>query len=294
MRWPDRWNVLKNAAAKMEPAELLSSTVYLMDTAPKQMSREQRDRETYETRCTLYNELRRKGEKDLRLPLLPIATAAVYLHRFFAVYSVQAFDPRVVGVACLLLACKCESTARRLKELIPVFFDHEGESVRQRVCEVEMLLVEVLGFDFAVEHPYKTHFRIHRELESASPSSPQSPRPRPKGFPEWERFGFNLITDSYNTSVCVKTPPDVVAAAVVHLAAECLDPQLLPQGDLWRAKVPVNPDELVKIKKSLLNYYYFAKNQEYIGYLSGQLKFGNCQPDDPPVKRLRSASPQDS
>ena len=56
--------------------------------------------------------------RTLRLPRIPVATAEVFLHRFYAKHSFSEHDRFEVAVACILLAAKTEESPKKLTTVI--------------------------------------------------------------------------------------------------------------------------------------------------------------------------------
>jgi len=102
----------------------------------------------------------------LKMPQLTIATAAVFCHRFYARHSHGAPNNEwfTIATACLFLAGKVEETPKPLKEVVQVSYliqhkqtlrsglEHEQ---REKILRAEMTVLQTLGYDFNVEHPYK-------------------------------------------------------------------------------------------------------------------------------------------
>ena len=59
-----------------------------------------------------------EGGRILHLPRIPIATAMVFFHRFYAVHSFAEHDRFEVAVACILLAAKTEESPKKLTVVI--------------------------------------------------------------------------------------------------------------------------------------------------------------------------------
>lgn len=53
-----------------------------------------------------------------RRPLLTIATASIFLHRFYMLESLKKYKEREVALACLFLAGKVEESLRKVETVV--------------------------------------------------------------------------------------------------------------------------------------------------------------------------------
>ena len=53
-----------------------------------------------------------------RRPVLTIATASVFLHRFYMMHSLKQYGSREVAMACLFLAGKVEESLRKVEAVV--------------------------------------------------------------------------------------------------------------------------------------------------------------------------------
>lgn len=51
-------------------------------------------------------------------PALTVATAAVFLHRFYMLHSLKQYGPRETAMACLFLAGKVEESLRKIEAVV--------------------------------------------------------------------------------------------------------------------------------------------------------------------------------
>ena len=111
----------------------------------------------------------------LKLPQLTLATASVYLHRFFMRYSMvdlpgrAGMHPYAVAATSLFLATKVEENCRKLKEMIiaccrvaqkkpNLIVDEQSKDFwkwRDTILHNEDVLLEALCFDLQLEQPYR-------------------------------------------------------------------------------------------------------------------------------------------
>eukprot|EP00560_Eucampia_antarctica_P007616 CAMPEP_0197828144 /NCGR_PEP_ID=MMETSP1437-20131217/4779_1 /TAXON_ID=49252 ORGANISM="Eucampia antarctica, Strain CCMP1452" /NCGR_SAMPLE_ID=MMETSP1437 /ASSEMBLY_ACC=CAM_ASM_001096 /LENGTH=385 /DNA_ID=CAMNT_0043429267 /DNA_START=27 /DNA_END=1184 /DNA_ORIENTATION=+ len=72
-----------------------------------------------------------EGGRILHLPRIPIATAMVLFHRFYAVHSFAEHDRFEVAVACLLLAAKTEESPKKLTSVISECWRLKNRAMRK-------------------------------------------------------------------------------------------------------------------------------------------------------------------
>lgn len=116
----------------------------------------------------------------LKLPQLTLATASVYLHRFFMRHSMVDLPNRpglhhyAVAATALFLATKVEENCRKMKELVVaccrvaqkqpnLVVDEQSKEYwkwRDTILHNEDLLLEALCFDLQLEQPYRILFEF--------------------------------------------------------------------------------------------------------------------------------------
>ena len=77
----------------------------------------------------------------LKLPRVPVATAMVFFHRFYAKHSFLEHDRFEVAVACLVLAAKTEESPKKLNAVI-----EESYKLKQRGMNGMLLFIFLLSF----------------------------------------------------------------------------------------------------------------------------------------------------
>jgi len=120
--------------------------------------------------------------KKLRLDNMALATAMFFVHRFFKVYSMKNpnRNPRLLGVAAVMLSAKIRYCPIVLKKAIEAFFTVEKtknpscaraelaqareDYYRDQIEQLEMGILDVLGFELEVELPYKFIAEICKDL----------------------------------------------------------------------------------------------------------------------------------
>jgi protein BUR2 len=166
----------------------------------------------------------------LKLPQLTLATASVYLHRFYVRHSMVDLPSRpglhhyAIAATSLFLATKVEENCRKMKELVVaccrvaqkqpnLVVDEQNKEYwrwRDTILVNEDLLLEALCFDLQLEHPYRVLFDIlcyynvhdNKRLRNAA---------------------WAFVNDSNLTTLCLLFPARTIAAAALYAAAKHTD-----------------------------------------------------------------------
>ena len=166
----------------------------------------------------------------LKLPQITLATASVFLHRFFMRHSMvdlpnrPGFHYYSMAATSLFLATKVEENCRKMKELVvacvrvaqkdphKVVDDQDKEYWRWRDCSLhnEDLLLEAISFDLSLDPPYKTLFELlvffgeetNKRLRNAA---------------------WAFVNDSCLTMLCLLFPSRTIAASALYAAAKHCD-----------------------------------------------------------------------
>jgi cyclin T len=162
-----------------------------------------------------------------KIPQLTIATALVFFHRFYAFHRFQDYDRFQVATTCIFLSTKVEETPVKLEVVIRASYavyqkkdlDIEGDEykqIREKVLQMERLLLQTIGFDMKVEHPYKHLLQYMKKIN---------------GEKKLAQTAWNFVNDSLRTTLCLQYPPDKIAAAAIYLASRYLESPLPSQPD---------------------------------------------------------------
>lgn len=166
----------------------------------------------------------------LKLPQLTLATAAVYLHRFFMRFSMvdlpqrPGMHPYPIAATSLFLATKVEENVRRMKELVVsccrvaqkqpnLVVDEQSKEFwkwRDTILHHEDVLLEALCFDLQLEQPYRILYEFicffgvadHKPLRNTA---------------------WAFVNDSTYTVLCLQFNARTIAAAALYAAARHCD-----------------------------------------------------------------------
>lgn len=162
----------------------------------------------------------------LKLPQLTLATASVFLHRFFMRYSMVDLPGKpglhyyAIAATSLFLATKVEENCRKMRELViaccrvaqknpNLLVDEQSKEYwrwRDTILHNEDVLLEALCFDLSLEPPYNTLFeflmyfgeRDNKQLRNAA---------------------WAFVNDSNLTMLCLLSTSRTIAAAALFAAA---------------------------------------------------------------------------
>jgi len=155
--------------------------------------------------------------KTLGLRHDTMATAAVYFHRFYMFHSFQEF-PRYVSATCtLFLAGKAEETPKKCRDLIKTVrtltndnqFSTFGADPREEVMTLERVLLQTIKFDLQVDHPYSSLLKYAKCLKGDKPK-----------LQKMVQMSWTFVNDSLCTTLCLQWEPEVIAIALMYLAAK--------------------------------------------------------------------------
>ena len=164
----------------------------------------------------------------LKLPQITLATASVFLHRFYMRQSMVDLPGRLPGyhyysmaATCLFLATKVEENCRKMKELVVACVrvaqkdlnklvdeqDKEYWRWRDNILHSEDVLLEALCFDLSLEAPYKTLFELLLQL-------------RHETHKRLRNAAWAFVNDSCLTMLCLLFSSRTIAASAVYMSAK--------------------------------------------------------------------------
>ncbi|XP_023323573.1 cyclin-K isoform X2 [Eurytemora carolleeae] len=146
-----------------------------------------------------------------------MATAAVYFHRFYMFHSFIEFPRYVTATCALFLAGKAEETPKKgrdiiktVKELLnPNQFSTFGQDPREEVMTLERVLLQTIKFDLQVDHPYPSILKYAKCLKGDQSK-----------LQKMVQMSWTFVNDSLCTTLCLQWEPEVIAIALMYLAAK--------------------------------------------------------------------------
>lgn len=160
----------------------------------------------------------------LKLPQITLATASVFLHRFYMRHTMQTYHYYSMAATCLFLAYKVEECVRKMRELVVACVrvaqkdphknvdeqDKEYWRWRDNILQYEDLLLEAICFDLSLEPPYKTLFDLLMQFEQGDNK-------------RLRNAAWAFVNDSCLTTLCLLFPSRTIAASALYAAAKHCD-----------------------------------------------------------------------
>jgi len=193
----------------------------------------------------------------LQISQWTIATAATYMHAYFAHFSMGRFDRFEVAATCLFLAGKVEERRIRVDQVIHAYYSvrlnhislnkkhsrpssnqsvkhaahfglnmptpasDEWEAFRQRIYALEFAVLDTVEFNFELTHPYQNLMTFVRDV-IFGPNYANMPADRLKKEINEKgglaQIAWLFINDSFRSTLCLRYPPDVICVGVISLA----------------------------------------------------------------------------
>lgn len=172
----------------------------------------------------------------LEAPTIAIGTACVYFQRFYVFQSFKEFPMWSMLACCFLLAAKVEETMRHLFDIIRVLHrirfgsstaplqedSREYRELKEETLVNERILLQTLGFDLSIEHPYARILRHAKTIPLAR---------------DLVQNAWTLCNDYYGTTLCLQYGPETIGCAMILLASKLLGTPLpeKPDAPKWWA-----------------------------------------------------------
>ena len=163
----------------------------------------------------------------LKLPQLTLATASVYLHRFFMRHSMVDLPNRpglhhyAIAATALFLATKVEENCRKMKELVvaccrvaqkqpSLIVDEQSKEYwkwRDTILHNEDMLLEALCFDLQLEQPYRVLFEFLCYYGVQNDKNLRN-------------VSWAYLNDANLTAMCLLFPTRLIAGSALYAAAK--------------------------------------------------------------------------
>ncbi|KAL5510439.1 hypothetical protein EMCRGX_G005981 [Ephydatia muelleri] len=195
----------------------------------------------------------------LQVNQLCINTAIVYMHRFYMMHSFKAIHRQNIATAALFLAAKVEEQPRKLEYVakisystlnkdVPPLGDATSEQYTKLVEEItyhELLLLQTLGFEVAVEHPHPHVVKCMNLVKTSRDLS--------------QTAYFMAHNSLLLTTFCLEHPPALVACVCIHLACQWKGleiPRSKDNKNWWDYICPATTlEELNELTRQFLDIY---------------------------------------
>ncbi|KAL8781861.1 MAG: hypothetical protein Q9213_005802 [Squamulea squamosa] len=153
-----------------------------------------------------YNQQLGKLAKRMTIRQQILATAQVYIRRFYIKVEVRNTNPYLLLVTALYLACKTEESPQHIrvvvehaKNLWPEFIPSDIS----RLGECEFYLISEMNSQLIVHHPYRTLHELQGRLDLAQDDV---------------SLAWSIINDHYLTDLPLIFAPHIIAIAAIFLA----------------------------------------------------------------------------
>lgn len=221
------------------------------------------EKECHLKTCTFIEEVTEK----LNVSRLTMATAQVFFHRFFVRQSFKAHDRFLVASACIFLASKVEEIPRPLKNVVGAYLklrkgvemdlkSPEFIKTKEKIVDIERILLHTVAFDLMVEHPYPFISKWVSDVLQKLPSGSSAQEKETKRK-RLMQFAWNFVNDNLRTMACLRFEPKDMAAAAVYLA--CVYDKALADTDRWW--------EVFELPNAVLNAICQENMQPYLANL---------------------------
>ena len=178
-----------------------------------------------------------------------IATAQVYIRRFYIKVPIRQTNPYIVMATALYLACKMEESPQHIRivvsearaiwsgsELLPTkpsFADQQDVIPLDvsKLGEFEFYLISEMNSQLIVHHPYRTLQELQATLNMA---------------PDEVSLAWSVINDHYMTDLPLLNPPHIIAVTAIFLALTLKPTQGGLQATVATAAALSNTPQLFK------------------------------------------------
>ncbi|KAK9348898.1 cyclin-like protein [Lipomyces starkeyi] len=180
----------------------------------------------------------------LHLPQPTLYVAATMFHRFYMRFSIKRHHYYDIGATCIFLSTKVEETNRKLKDIViaccrvaqkndKLVIDEQSKEYwrwRDIILFNEELLLEAICFDFAIQSPYNILIHYTRKFIKDD-----------KDRIALTKSAWAFLNDSARTTLCLRYPPMVLAAAALYCASTICHVTVLPEeyGRMWWDEIDV-------------------------------------------------------
>ncbi|KAI2617428.1 cyclin-C [Hypoxylon sp. NC1633] len=165
-----------------------------------------------------FNQQISRISKRLNIKQQAVATAQLYIKRFYSKVEIRRTNPYLVITTALYLACKMEECPQHIR-----MFVTEARSLWPdllhvevpRVGECEFFLISEMNSQLIVHQPYRTLTTLQSDLNLT---------------PDETSLALSVINDHYMTDLPLLYPPHIIALTAILLSI-VLRPNPVPGGN---------------------------------------------------------------
>ena len=245
----------------------------------------------------------------LKLPQLTLATASVYLHRFFMRHGMQqpnkpGLHHYSVAATALFLATKVEENCRKMRELVVaccrvaqknpnLVVDEQNKEYwkwRDTILHNEDLLLEALCFDLQLDQPYRILFEF---LQYYGVEHNKILR----------NTSWAFLNDSHVTTMCLLHSPRTIAGAALYVGLRLAGMPLSDdeQGRSWWEHLDLDVLEIQRACNLMFEVYQDPaiprrgaqetyQKEDDVAVFERTRSLPSPRPDDSPSASARSTS----
>eukprot|EP00698_Gefionella_okellyi_P019532 TRINITY_DN5994_c0_g1_i1.p1 TRINITY_DN5994_c0_g1~~TRINITY_DN5994_c0_g1_i1.p1 ORF type:complete len:256 (-),score=43.95 TRINITY_DN5994_c0_g1_i1:56-823(-) len=179
--------------------------------------------------------------KRFRFRQRVIASAIVYLKRFYLRFNFVECDPELVAPTCLYIATKVEEASITAKSLAQWMQGIVNPSTGWKykdshVLVMELYIMEALNFQLVVFHPYRPLLQFAHDAGLDNDTLDAA---------------WRVCNDSYRSDVCLLYPPHIIALACIHIGAVTYE----RDAHQWLRELCVDPREIAACAQDILEVY---------------------------------------
>ncbi|GAM84892.1 hypothetical protein ANO11243_028940 [Dothideomycetidae sp. 11243] len=144
--------------------------------------------------------------RRLNLRQQVLATAQIYVRRFYMKVEIRRTNPYLVMTTALYLACKMEECPIHIRFMLGEAARHWPElgiSDSSKIGECEFHLISTLSSRLIVHHPYRTLHDLAPDLNLTADET---------------SLAASIVNDHYNTDLPFLYPPHIAAVTAIFLA----------------------------------------------------------------------------
>lgn len=170
--------------------------------------------------------------RHLSLRQRALATAEIYISRFFTKASIHEVNLYLVIATCVYVACKAEECPQHIRtitsearSLWPEYITHDAT----KIAECEFYLMEELETHLIVHHPYKSLREFSQAMTGQLTLSQEE-----------LQSAWSMINDSYATDLILLYAPHIIAMACIYITIVLKSPLMRPTRPPERIKARID------------------------------------------------------
>lgn len=136
-----------------------------------------------------------------------LATAQMYIKRFYLKVEIRRTNPYLVMATAVYLACKMEESPQHIRMIVSEARQLWGHELQQldtsKLGECEFFLISEMNSHLIIHQPYRTLTSLPSEIALS---------------PEESSLAWSVINDHYMTDLPLIHPPHIIALTAILLA----------------------------------------------------------------------------